>query len=110
MYQILNLDTGEILEIENPRYVCCDERNVWVRCDENDAQCISLDGKRFSLANKEPVEDAPQTVAVKKVDAAKKIAQINLDGLKNAENIDEVKAAVQDLLWAVADIYDNGLN
>ena len=110
MYQLLNLDTGEISEIDNPRYVCCDERGVWTRCEEKDAQCIALDGVRFSLANKEPVEDAPQVLAVKKIDAAKKISQINLEGIKNAQNIDEVKAAISDITDAVLDIYLNGLD
>ena len=105
MFQILNLSTGETLYFDEPRYVKLDERGFWSRCDESDAQCISFCGNRFSIANREVVDDAPQIVAIKKVDAAQKISQINLDGLKNAQNIEEVKAAVEDIIDAVLDIY-----
>ena len=105
MYQILNLNNGETFEIDKPRYVKLDERGIWVQCGEVDAQCLSVNGDRYSLANKEIVEDAPQVVVVREIDAAKKLAQINFKSIQNAQNLDEVKAAVQDLLWAVADIY-----
>ena len=110
MYQLLNLKSGEVICVEKPRYVRLDERGVWIQCDEQDAQCISVYGNRFSIANKPVVKDAPQVLAVMEIDAAIKISEVNINTIQNAKNLDEVKAAVQDLLWAVADIYENGLN
>lgn len=110
MYQLLNLKSGEVICVEKPRYVRLDERGVWIQCDEQDAQCISVYGNRFSIANKPVVKDAPEVVAVMEIDTAIKISEVNINTIQNAKNLDEVKAAVQDLLWAVADIYENGLN
>ena len=110
MYQILNLTTGEIATVDKPRYVKRNVDGVWIQCEEHDAECIAIYGERFSLANKEIVFDAPQVVAVREFDAAQKISQIDFNSVKNAQNIDEVKAAVQDITDAVLDIYLNGLN
>lgn len=110
MYQLLNLKSGEVICVEKPRYVRLDERGVWIQCEEQDAQCISVYGNRFSIANKPVVKDAPEIVAVMEIDTAIKISEVNINTIQNAKNLDEVKAAVQDLLWAVADIYENGLN
>lgn len=110
MYQLLNLKSGEVICVEKPRYVRLDERGVWIQCDEQDAQCISVYGNRFSIANKPVVKDAPEVLAVMEIDTAIKISEVNINTIQNAKNLDEVKAAVQDLLWAVADIYENGLN
>lgn len=110
MYQLLNLKSGEVICVEKPRYVRLDERGIWIQCDEQDAQCISVYGNRFSIANKPVVKDAPEVVAVMEIDTAIKISEVNINTIQNAKNLDEVKAAVQDLLWAVADIYENGLN
>lgn len=110
MYQLLNLTTGEVTIVDKPRYVKKNDNGIWIRCEESEAQCISIFGERFSIANKKKVRDAPQVVAVSQIDGAQKLAQISVESIQNAQNLDEVKAAVQDLLWAVADIYDNGLN
>lgn len=109
MYQLLNLETGEYINIENPRYVKQDERGVWIRCNEEDAQCIAVNGDRYSLANKKPVDDAPKVVAVSPVDAGEQLNKINFSNLQNATDIDEVKAAIDDITNAVLDIYLNGV-
>lgn len=110
MFQILNLTTGEVTTVDKPRYVKKNDNGVWTQCEESDAQCISIHGSRFSISNKKKVRDAPQVVAVSQIDGAQKLAQINIDSIQNAHNIDEVKAAVQDITNAVLDIYLNGLN
>ena len=109
MYQLLNLKSGEVICVEKPRYVRLDERGIWVQCEEQDAQCISVYGNRFSIANKPVVKDAPEVVAVMEVDAAIKISEVNQITLNNAKDIDEVKAAIVDVMDAVLDIYLNGV-
>lgn len=109
MFQVLNLNTGETFNLENPRYVKKDECGIWVRCTEIDAECIAVNGNRFSIANKNLVEDAPQVVSITPIDAGQKISKISFDNLQNAQNIDEVKAAIDDITAAVLDIYLNGV-
>lgn len=109
MYQLLNLKSGEVICVEKPRYVRLDERGIWIQCDEQDAQCISVYGNRFSIANKPVVKDAPEVVAVMEIDTAIKISEVNQTTLNNAKDIDEVKAAIVDVMDAVLDIYLNGV-
>lgn len=109
MYQLLNLETGEYTNIENPRYVKQDERGIWIRCNEDEAECIAVDGNRFSIAGKKTVEDAPQIVNISRVDAGAQLNKILSDSLQNASDIDEVKAAIDDITNAVLDIYLNGV-
>ena len=109
MYQLLNLKSGEVMCTEKPRYVKLDERGIWMQCAEEDAQCISVYGNRFSIANKPVVKDAPEVLAVMEIDAAIKISEVNQITLDNAKNLDEVKAAIVDVMDAVLDIYLNGV-
>lgn len=110
MYQLLNLNSGEVICVEKPRYVRLDERGIWMQCDEQDAQCISVCGNRFSIANKPVVKDAPEVLAVMEIDAAIKISEVNTNTIKNTKDIDDVKAAVVDVMDAVLDIYLNGVD
>ena len=108
MFQIFNTENGDTFYTDSPRYVKQDSRGIWQQCNANDAQCVAVDGKRFSILGKQTVDDAP-TAFVSKVDAGEKLAQINFKGLENAQNIDEVKTAILDIQDAVLDIYLNGL-
>lgn len=109
MVQLLNLNTGAVFEVEEPRYVKRNSSGVWLQCDEKDAECIALDGERFSISGKTLIEDAPQVISISKINQSQKLAQINLDTIKNSQNIDEVKAAINDITDAVLDIYLNGV-
>lgn len=109
MFQLLNLNTGAVYEVDEPRFVKRNENGVWVRCDSAEAECIAVNGKRFSISGKKLIDDAPQVVSISKINASQKLAQVNLDNLKNTKDIDEVKAAIQDITDAVLDIYLNGV-
>lgn len=102
MFKYTNTETGETMTIENPRYVKKDERGIWIRCEEADAECIAINGERFSIGGKNPVDDAPQVIAISKIDLGE-----HLKTFANAQDIDEVKAAIEDIADAVLDIYLN---
>lgn len=109
MYEILNTATREVLTLtDEPRYVKRSPRNsVWIRCEEADAECVAVEGTRYSISGREPVEDAPVTVAVRKADAAAKLRTVALESIAHAQTLDEVKAAYTDLAEAVIDLYLN---
>ena len=109
MFEIVNNETREVLSLtDEPRYVYRSPRNgVWIRCDEDKAECVAVDGTRYSLKDKTPVSDAPQTVAIRKADAAAKLRTVALESIAHAQTLDEVKAAYTDLAEAVLDLYLN---
>ena len=106
MFKLRNMDTGEVFFVDAPRYVKLDERGVWVRCDEGDAQCIAVGGVRFSIFDKEPVDDAPQRLIVSAADIPAQLSSINRAGIKNAENFDEIQSAFLNLCDTVLDWYE----
>jgi hypothetical protein len=103
MYKLINVTTGETRNVEIPRYVRMAKNGVWIFCTEDDAQCLVISGKRFSISGKEPVADAPEVVIVKQVDAGEEIQELFADRLKQAETLEEVKSCI-------VDIYDVLLN
>lgn len=108
MFEIYDAKSGEVIALaEEPRYVYRSPKNgVWIRCDEPDAECIAVNGARYSINGRQIVDDAPDSVAVRKVDAAQKIAAIAKNSIAQAQTLDEVKAAYSDLADAVIDLID----
>ncbi len=70
MYRIIFND--EILmQSDSPRFVRKNPLSgAFIQCDFSKAECIAIDGKRYSIEGREPVEDAPDVVTVKIIDAA----------------------------------------
>lgn len=99
MFQLLNLMTGAVYETEQPRFVR-KINGVWLQCNSIDAECIAINGERFSIAGRAVIEDAPQVLAVSKISALKKISALNSDN-------DDIKAAILDITDAVLDIYSD---
>lgn len=108
MFEIYDTKTGEVIALaDEPRYVYRSPKNgVWIRCDEQLAECIAIDGVRYSIRGRQGVEDAPTTVAVRKADAAKRIATLTKNAIAHAESLDEVKVRFEDLVDAVIDLID----
>lgn len=109
MYEIFDTTTREVLSLtDEPRYVYRSPRNgVWIRCDEEKAECVAVNGTRYSLKDKTPISDAPTTVSIRKADAAAKLRTVALESIAHAQTLDEVKAAYTDLAEAVIDLYLN---
>ena len=95
MYKISTVE-GELLsQTDDPRFVKLNsESGAWIRCTPEIAQCIAVNGVRYSLAGREPVEDAPIVAFVQKVDAG----TLQLDADKK---IDFQADSIDTLAWAL---------
>ncbi len=115
MYQIVMTTGAIIAEVEDVRYVKWrDDFKCWVRTrNMDDAQCVAVDGTRYSLLGKEPVEDAPVIVYVREVDAAtahfQTQKQLNIterDLQDIAWGMQKMAAEIVDMLNVAAEIVD----
>lgn len=95
MYKISTVEGELISQTDDPRFVKLNpESGAWVRCDAINAQCLAANGVRYSLAGREPVEDAPIVVFVQKVDAGAL-------QLKTDKKVDLQNADIDTLAWAL---------
>ena len=95
MYKISTVEGDLIAQTDEPRFVKFNEDSgAWIRCDAINAQCIAVDGVRYSLAGREPVKDAPIVAFLQKVDAG----AIQLDADKK---IDFQAESIDTLAWAL---------
>ncbi len=104
MFEVYDIETGKVIAMaDEPRYVYRSPKNgVWIRCDEQDAQAVAINGSRFALSD----DDAPR-VAIRKADAAAKILALAKEQIAHASDLDEIKDAYADLADAVLDLYFN---
>lgn len=107
MYEIYDTTTRKVIALaDEPRYVHRSPRNgVWLLCDEKDAECVAVDGTRYSIRGKSPVEDTTSTVAIRKTDAGEKLRATMLSALEHAETIEDFKAMFADITEAFIDLY-----
>ena len=96
MYQIVMTTGAIIAEVEDIRYVKWrDDLKCWVRTrNVDDAQCVAVDGIRYSLLGKETVEDAPVIVYVREVDVATAHFQTQ-------KKLDVTERDLQDIAWGM---------
>ena len=95
MYKISTVEGDLIAQTDEPRFVKFNsESGAWIRCTPEFAQCIAVNGVRYSLAGREPVEDAPIVAFVQKVDAG----TLQLDADKK---IDFQADSIDTLAWAL---------
>lgn len=70
MYRII-LGDEILMQTDSPRFVRKNPSSgAYIQCSYPLAECIAIDGKRYSIEGKELVEDAPDVVTVKVIDAA----------------------------------------
>ena len=71
MYRIVFNDEV-LLQTDSPRWVKLNPSSgAWIQCNFQSAECVAINGRRFSISGRPLVEDAPDVVSVKYVDAAK---------------------------------------
>lgn len=87
MYKVFDKDGELIAQMEEVHYLkrktqTLDEveYKYWVRCKEQEAECIWIDGVKYSIMGKPAVEGAPVEVYVKEVEVAAEL-------LKNSNDI-----------------------
>ena len=79
MYRIL-LDDKIIMQTDSPRFVKINPSSgAWIQCDYFSAECLAIDGKRYSIAGRKKVDDAPQVVTVKQINAAENMLATEKD-------------------------------
>ena len=70
MYRI-TLNDEILLQTDSPRWVKLNPASkAWIQCNFQSAECIAVDGKRYSIDGRPLAADAPDVVSVKYVDAA----------------------------------------
>lgn len=70
MYRIF-LNDEILLQTDLPRWVKLNPSSgAWIQCNSHEAECIAVDGKRYSIDGRPLVDDAPDVVTVKYIDAA----------------------------------------
>lgn len=97
MYQIISM-TGEILsETDSPIYSKFNPASgAWISTNENDAECVVVDGKRCVIYGKPFATDSEKVVFIKKVDGAEKIQKLLQDTIQiSADNLDIMEAIVE---------------
>lgn len=94
MYRVTTVEGELITQTDDPRFVKLNHSGAWIRTDAINAECIAVNGVRYSLAGREPVEDAPITVFVMKVDAG--AIQLETDNKVTAQY-----DSIDTLAWAI---------
>lgn len=79
MYRII-LDGEIILQSQSPRWVKINPSSgAWIQCDYQDAECLAINGKRYSIEGRPKVDDAPLVVTVKYIDSAENMLATEKD-------------------------------
>ena len=102
MFRIIDTNGNIIAQVDDLRYVKLKthslqdgtEYKVWVRCNATDAQCIAVNGIRYSLAGKPIVDDAPTVVYVYQIDAAAELLNAVKSSNVNAHDIELLSNAI----------------
>lgn len=95
MYKITTAEGNLITQTDDPRFIKFNpESGAWVRTDAINAQCIAVNGVRYSLAGRKPVEDAPIVAFIQKIDAG--AVQLETDNKVTAQN-----DSIDTLAWAI---------
>lgn len=90
MYRII-LNDKTILQSDAPNfaklkemYTTIDGKIVllgkcWIQCDYQSAECLVINGVRYSIEGRPKVDDAPQVVTVKEIDSAENMLATEKD-------------------------------
>ena len=109
MYRILDENGNFITQIDSPRYVRVNEKSgAWIQCTEDLAECIAIDGVRYSLVGKDKVEDAPVTVYVYPLDDAMELYHATKNSTLNAADIELLGYAIEKMAVEIVERLENG--
>ena len=105
MYEIIDMETGEIVaELEEPRYVYRSPKNgVWLRCNEEQAECVSINGRRYSIRGKASVADAP-VADIRRANLTEKFKALAEKNAERIDNIEELRELYADMAGVVCEL------
>lgn len=120
MYRITDINGNIIAQLSDIRYVKRKtqsfhdtEYSYWVRCNAADAQCVAINGIRYSLAGRDIVEDAPTVVFIYEVDAAEELLNTYNDltdaQLAIADLFEQSDNDITQLQLAITQLYEQSL-
>jgi len=121
MYRITDENGNIIAQLSDIRYVKLKtntledgrEYSFWVRCQSHDAQCVAINGIRYSLAGRDIVEDAPTAVFIYEVDAAEELLNTYNDltdaQLAIADLFEQSDNDITQLQLALTELYEKSL-
>lgn len=104
MFQ-LTKSNGDKIYVAKPRYVRRNSAGIWIQCNAENAECISIFGKRYSIAGKNQFDDAPEFLIVNEVDSGEVIQNIH-SRIKAVDSIDEIKKAIIDCYDCIFELYE----
>lgn len=110
MYRIKDADGNILTQVETPRYVKKKpSTGAWIQTNAYEAECVAIDCKRYSIAGKELVEDAPQVVTIEHVDSALESLKQNKTLDKNSYDIELLAYAIDKMAEEVIEVINNKL-
>ena len=112
MYRISDENGNVIAQVDTPRYVrwkkspIDEESGAWIQCPANLAECVAIDGVRYSLAGRDIVADAPVVVYINEVDAAMELYFAAKNATVNAADIDLLGYALEKMAVEIVERLD----
>ena len=104
MYRITDENGNVIAQVDSPRYVRLKaETGAWIQCPAHLAECIAINGVRYSLVGRDLVDDAPIAVYVYEIDAAQELYNTT----ERVKIIDEDLTQTQK---ALVEVYENNIS
>lgn len=110
MFQIIDENANLIAQVDSPRYVRLNDNGVWIRCPPYDAQCVAVNGVRYSLVGKDIVEDAPTVVFVRELDSANEVLKTNQSVATNTNDINLLSWAMAQMTKEIVDKLSFGVS
>lgn len=103
MYKIKDADGNILTQTDNPRFVKKKpSTGVWIQSNAEDAQCLAIDGIRYSIAGRELVEDAPIVVTIEQIENA-------LESFNQHTDIENLSFAVNKIAEEVIEMFSQKL-
>lgn len=108
MYRITDENGNVIAQVDSPRYVRLKaETGAWIQCPAHLAECIAINGVRYSLVGRDLIDDAPVAVYVYEIDAAQELYNTAKTTNTNTADIDLLGYAIEKMAVEIVEKLEN---
>lgn len=113
MYRITDENGNVIAQVDSPRYVrwkkspIDENHGAWIQCPAHLAECIAINGIRYSLVGRDLVDDAPIAVYVYEIDAAQELYNTAKTTNTNTADIDLLGYAIEKMAVEIVEKLEN---